>query len=134
MAQPTYPPFILEAINQRDPLPSPKVSRAFAHVTNLYWVQTPNIYPTKVVSPCEALNQDEICYHKHTPCYSYKVSMSSPSTAFCVQKWQKGPRHIDWHKVQFSTLSIPVCLVGWLVGLSCHPDINVTMVWSRFNT
>ena len=93
----------------------PKVSRAFAHMTNLYWVQTPNIHPTKVMSPCEALNQDKICYHKHTPCYSYKVFMSLPSTAFCMQEWQKGARHVDWHKVQFSALRIPVWLDDWFV-------------------
>lgn len=77
------------------------------------------------MSLCEAQNQDEICYHKHTPCCSYKVSVSSPTSAFCMQEWQKGPRHVDWHKVELTSLSIPVWLVCWFVSLSCHPDINV---------
>ena len=66
MAQPTYLPLSVESINQWDP--PTKVSRTFVHMTNLYWVQNSNIRLTKVMSPCEALNQDEICYHKHTPC------------------------------------------------------------------
>jgi hypothetical protein len=110
----TYLPSNMEAINQLDP-PSQNL---------------------KGPGPCDLAVLDSDPKHpsnkSSVPVWGPKPGQNPLTYGLCFVCWNGRRNHgmlICTKCYSLPLVSFPIC---WFVGLSCHPDINVTVVWSHF--